>query len=155
MQDIDFENFSVEQEKAEEIRRSIEIIKEQDLVADLKILCSELGYDVEVPGEQESLPGMGKGPKDLCLEICSIENNREYLFELAGNELRFSIAGQLVCDVSFLPKNNEFLVGFVHTELWKAFEEEHSAFENIVAMAKKRKGERQKLWKARFNKKKN
>lgn len=152
MEDIDFENFSVEQEKADEIRRRIGILKGQRLVDDLKLLCAEFGYEVETPGEQESLPGLGKGPKDLCFEISAIENQREYTIELSGNELRFLISGTLVCDVSFLPKDDELLVGFVHAEQWATFEQEFTAFENIIALAKKRKSERQKLWKDRFSK---
>lgn len=151
MDEIDFENFSVEKEKADEIRRRIEVIKGQDLVNSLKLLCSEFGYEVETSGEQESFPGMGKGPKDLCFEICSLSNQRDYAIELSGNELRFSMAGSLICDVSFLPKDNEILVGFVHPELWASFLEEQDSFDQVIALAKRRKSDRQKVWKARFS----
>ena len=155
MEELDFENFKVDKERAENIRNHVGLLKGDDLVGDLHSVCHELGFEYIDDSGQQNMPGMGKGLKEQIFEICDCSSQAEIRLEITANDLKVRYNQKLACEVSFLPKDKDFVVAFVDNDAWATLTaNEDSVLNNLVNTARKKKAERQKLWKARFNKNK-
>jgi len=153
---VDFENYSVDKERANSIRERLERIRQSETVLALALLVDEFGREETEAPEDGTLPGLLKDSDKTRV----FETGRELLgatrllrIERARHDLRLFADGRRLLDVSFLPKNSEFLVNML------APEEENELLETCLSAlsedagrAKGKKSERQNAFRARFQK---
>jgi hypothetical protein len=152
------EEYSVSSERAQEIRNRVQKLKEAGWVDSLRMLAQELGEETpkEEAGETLALPGLGAdSSKEECRTYaCPPGHPAEGLqVRSLGATLRVQKSGTSLLEITFLPKDEEFLVCHMSDD---RFEELNQHLTMDLALeikaAKAKKSERQAVWKARFSK---
>jgi hypothetical protein len=146
---VDFENFSVEEERAKMLRSNISKIREAGWVEDLRILVSEQG--VEERGNQSShfLPGL---VDESLPRIYRSQSAPELAVIQSGSELRLKHSETHLFTLAFLPKDKDFVVYSINDAAWPLIEESIASLQGEIKVAKKLKNERAASFKARFEK---
>lgn len=146
---IDFENYSVEEERAKEIRGLVKNIKEQNWVEALKYLVEELGQVEVESGKQTGLDLLADHKvKVYRPNIENFDASAEIV--LSGSELKLLLSGSSILEVNFLPKNDDYIVFYLDASKWELMQKLVSALQNQVTAAKQVKAERQAAFKAKF-----
>ncbi|HVJ66265.1 MAG TPA: hypothetical protein VM901_13485 [Bdellovibrionota bacterium] len=147
---VDFDNFSVPKERSEELRSAVQRVKDAGMVEGLQTLVAELGVE-EVSSQDDQMAGLikAKNPKVFRYVLNTESETERSVFEIFQfeQELRASVAGRPVLEVSFLPKDKDFLVFYVDAaflENWKVFGAEIG---DVLREAEKIKSDRQKHFK--------
>jgi hypothetical protein len=148
--DIDFENYSVPNERKLEVRSFVEALKQEPWVADVKTLVAELGVeDLGTHGEP-ALPGMLEETKARIYR--APEGTPAFGFEavIQGSELKVYFERIIWMEIHFLPKGSEFLVFFVDENSFEDFKQKMIEIDELTKAAKGKKSVRAAEWKARF-----
>lgn len=147
---VDFENFSVPKERSTELRSAIQQVKEIGMVDMFKNLVQELGME-EVSSQDDQVAGLikAKNPRVFRYPVGGGESESPKLFEIFQfeQELRATLGGESLLEVSFLPKDKDFVLFFVNNgflEAWPTFAE-HIA--EVVKESEKMKNDRQRHFK--------
>ncbi len=152
------ENYSVPTERAEEIRARVQRLKEAGWIESLRVLASELGEELpkEEGAENLSLPGMGveSSKEEARRYLCPPGHAAEGLQVLSlGNSLKVLKGSTSLMELSFLPKEDAFLVYHLDDERFEELNRHLSEdLAHEIKAAKAKKSERQAAWKARFSK---
>ncbi len=146
--DIDFENFKVEEDRADGIRKNLEALKATNLITDLILVVNELG--------EEKIPSLSGFAPDTAARIWAGPETTPLAklnLGLQGQELRGHWGDQLVFEVAFLPKGGDFALMFLDESLWAELNmntEFQEALKDILRQAKSAKSSRAQAWKDRF-----
>lgn len=138
-EDVDFENFQVEGERATEIRGSIDKLKSSGVLAQFRLLATELGVeeaeDNTLFQEKSTMSKVFRAPAGGALE--------GFEARASGADLHVRLKGTSLLEIIELPKAGDFAILHVHEEFWNLLPliEEHLGTE--IATAKKLKGDRQ------------
>jgi len=152
MKEIDFDSFSVETERASEIRSHVIKLREQNCVENLGLLITEFGQKQAgmsaVMAKQSSLLEEDAvecyfAPADSIASGVKITQT--------GTELKLYKDDRILFELGFLPKNNEYAIYFLDNSRWDEISTILSALTLEVDKAKKSKSERQSVWKKRFS----
>lgn len=151
---VDFENFSLPKERSDELRTTVQKVKEAGIVDSMRSLAQELGVE-EVSSQEDQVASLvkAKNPKVFRYNVSQVEGEREmfevYLFD---QELRCVLAGKAVLEVSFLPKDKDFILFYVDSLFLESWPEFSANIAEVLKEATKIKGDRQKHFK-KFQKK--
>lgn len=147
----DFEDFAVDPGKANEIRQTIETIKELSLVEDLQILIKEFGVDDTPVGESVKLPKFTKNKNPKVYSV--INDTGDSVFSVHSFMQEIAVKSQERCFLEFilLPKNKSYAVKYVNDSLWEEFLTHKELFDAKVNEAKTKKAARQKNFKQKFS----
>lgn len=146
---VDFENFSLPKERSEELRSSVQRVKDSGMVDTVFTLVQELGVE-EVSSGDNQMASLIKAKNPKVFRLIADENSETpeafevFLYE---QEMRVSRAGRPVLEVSFLPKDKDFILFYIEESFltgWDAFKEVISA---SLVEAGKIKNDRQKHFK--------
>lgn len=138
-EDVDFENFNVETERATEIRGSIEKLKASGWLSQFRLLATELGVDEAEDNtlfqEKSTMVKVFRAPAGGPLE--------GFEARASGADLHVRLKGTSLLEIIELPKAGDFAILHVHQEFWNLLPliEEHLGTE--LSTAKKMKGDRQ------------
>ena len=147
--DVDFENFSLSEERPFTIRNNIEKIKHTSWVEDLKTLVMERGAEERLDdGTDDFLPGIMADSKPRVFRSEKIAELKVFLF---GSELRVKRGDEMLLEVAFLPKDKEFVLYYVNDAKWAEISEVFEALLEEMKIAKKQKAERAAAFKAKFS----
>ena len=148
--DVDFENFSLSDERAHTIRNNIEKIKHTTWVEDLKTLVTEKGAEERLDdGSDDFLPGIVADSKPRVYRSDKFNDLRVTLY---GTELRVKHGDTMLLEVAFLPKDKEFVLYYVNDEKWSELSDVFDVLLDEMKIAKKLKAERAAAFKAKFSK---
>lgn len=146
--EIDFENFQVEDDKANHIRLQLGQLKVSQLVVEAKQLVAELGTQEASVDEsgQSQMPSLGGEIRALSLH----HDGRLLRVELEGSELRIKDQDGVLVHVLLLPKDDEFVVMSCAQDWETRFETWAAVWKETAGQAKRSKTDRSKAFKARF-----
>lgn len=119
--EIDFENFTVEKERADLIRGDLAKLKESGWLEDFRLLAVELGVE-EAPGEagtQVELIGHAKAKNYRGAAGTPAEGLH---IVAADHDLIVRFAGKSVLEVMALPKAGEFAILHCDEAFWNLLE---------------------------------
>ncbi len=146
---VDFENFSLPKERSEVLRSTIQQVKAAGIVDSLRNLVQELGVE-EVSSQEDQMASLikAKNPKVFRYVLGEDEQDRQ-VFEAFqfDQELRCTLGGDAVFEVSFLPKDKDFILFYVapmFLESWPSFS---TSIGEVLREAEKAKSDRQKHFK--------
>jgi hypothetical protein len=150
VEDLDFENYTLEKERETEIRSHLDEIKTKDWLGDLLILLQECGETLVIQAADE-LPGLGgKAITSKVFELGLLAEQCDVQIELSANELFVRASGKSLLEISFLPKNNEFVLLFWNSSQGPLIETLKEVLAPAIKRARSRKSERQKAFQERF-----
>jgi len=143
--DVDFENFTVSKEKAAEIRTSLDKVKELKLATILKNLVSGLGVEEKSDlNDQVATLIKAKNPKVFRAPLSS---NKVFEVFMADQDLRCTFDGRPVLEISYLPKNKDFLLLYAEEDFINSWELVSKEIEDSLAEAEKIISDRAKRFK--------
>jgi hypothetical protein len=146
--DIDFENFHLSDERAFTIRNNVEKIKHTGWVEDLRTLILERGAEERLEdGSDDFLPGIVSDAKPRVFRSTKIH---DLSASLLGADMRVKLGPHILLDVSFLPKDKDFVIFFVNDQKWAEISEVFEILQEEMKTAKKQKSERAAAFKAKF-----
>lgn len=147
---VDFENFSVPKEKSEQLRSSVQKVKELGIVDIFKGLVQELGFE-EVSSQNDQVAGLikAKNPRVFKYPVSGSETETPKLFEIFQfeQELRATLQQKAVLEVSFLPKDKDFVLFYVDPSFLDNWDLFFSHIAEVVKESEKMKNDRQKHFK--------
>jgi len=152
--DVDFENFTVDESRAQNIRHSVETLKNSGWVVSWKLLLQELGTD-ECPDSTDTpeLPGLSADSTVRvfrCNETESVASG--FMLALQAQDLRAYVDEKCLVEISFLPKEDEFAIFYIDENGFTRLPDIMQALELTIKSAKQRKSTRGNTWKERFTK---
>lgn len=152
-QDIDFENFKVETDRATQIREHLARMKSENWMNDLKILVLELGEESKEKDEEAGLiPGLVKDQKIMVYRTPLDHAAGAWTFKLSGTDFRVFLDETSVVEISFLPKADDFLLMYVNETLIDRILTLRESLTAEIKAARAKKTQRQATFKAAFNK---
>lgn len=157
---MDFENYTVDSERAEAIRNQLREIREKAQVGQIELLVNELGTEetdenAQASGTQPALLGFGKEVKSVVKTYRTgfTDNEIAHTVEVRQTdaEIKLLVDGRALVDFTALPKADEFLINRVDETRLALLPMLFESLGEELKKAKARKSERQAAWKARFN----
>jgi hypothetical protein len=150
--EIDFENYTVPEERALEIRAEVAAIKTKSWLANLSDWVAAVGSVYLPYGEQAALPGaeIGTPQKRIAWEEGHVLKDLEIICDDIESEVR--IGGQKFVSLQRLPKGEDFIVSHYNTELLLKFNELETELHEQLKTYLKAKSEKQKAFQDRFKK---
>jgi hypothetical protein len=146
--DIDFENFSLSDERAFNIRNNVEKIKHTGWVEDLRVLVTERGAEERLDDTNDSfLPGIVAGSKPRVFRSTKIH---DLCASLYGSDMKVKLGDTVLLEVSFLPKDKEFVLFYINDQKWSEISEVFEVLQDEMKSAKKSKTDRAASFKAKF-----
>lgn len=148
--DILEDDYQVPADRAAAIRAQVQLLKEAGWMDNLRTLVAEAGEELsgdeapELPGFSEKTEGLRfwRAPEG------HIAAGLQATFH--NNELKVSMNGDLLLDLAFLPKDNEWVVYFLKEDHWDALCGWVTSLEPEIKGAKGQKTQRQSAFRARF-----
>lgn len=141
----------MESDREVEIRSHLQEFKSRDWVGDLLILLNEMG-ETRTEEQDQSLPGFGKAITSKVFEWGLMEAKKEIQIELCAQELFVRKDQKSLLEMSFLPKNNEYILLYWDQSRAQELEEIREQLLANIKRAKQMKSERQKAFQDRFHK---
>lgn len=154
--DQDFENFEVSKERASEIREKVSRLREENWMETFRTLAKELGEDF-VEGEEGqnlALP-LGGGPKGEVPKVFKAPQGHPaegLAIVLQNADLKVMHKDSLLVELSFLPKDGEYVVFFLDENRLPEIKGWVESLGEIIKAAKDVKAQRQAEWAKRFKK---
>jgi hypothetical protein len=172
---MDFENYTVESERAEAIRNQLREIREKANVGQIEMLVHELGTEDQESASDEkvpALPGFGKeiksllktyrtgftekvtaeipadAPEGFVPQTSEIQHSVE--IRQTDSEIRLLVDNRTLVDFTSLPKADEYLINRVDETRLSLLPAFFASLDEEFKKAKAKKAERQAAWKARF-----
>jgi hypothetical protein len=144
------DDYQVPAERAASIRSQVLLLKEAGWMDNLRTLVAEAGEEVsgddspELPGFSEKTEGLRfwRAPEG------HIAAGLQATFH--NNELKVSMNGDLLLELAFLPKDNEWVVYYLKEDHWDALCGWVTSLEPEIKGAKGAKTQRQSAFRARF-----
>lgn len=149
MEDFDFENYKVEAERETEIRSHLDEIKAKDWLGELLFLLQECGEN-RVISDANEIPGLGKTLTVKVYEVGLLESQKDIEIELSANELLLKAAQKSLLEISFLPKNHEYVLLYFDRSRAEMMETLREVLAPAIKRAKHLKTERQRAFQERF-----
>jgi len=150
---MDFENFTLDADRASVIRANIEKLKNEAFPEDLRLLALELGGEEKTnPNPEEGFFSALKGEKVFIFRTPADHLAGATEVRVTGPELRLyeGVPPASLLELSFLPKGGEFLIFFVNEERTERLLELKALLKDEIKAARARKSERQASMKERF-----
>jgi hypothetical protein len=149
--DIDFENYSVEEGRASEIRSVVERLRQESWVADLRLLLAELGSDESDESQANAaLPGLLKEADARVYHAPAEHPAHGLLLSLQGSELKVFYNGQSLLEITTLPKGSEYAIFYLNEARFDEFAQLMSSLSDEFKRARSAKSERAAAFKNRF-----
>jgi len=161
--DVDFENYSVPEERKSQIKAIMDLVRAENWLPDLKTLVHELGVAVEDPDKDSDLfSKLESKLKRFTIDADSVfPANKEFpdrifhpacglSIESDGVELKVSFEKVPLLEFAFLPKSNEVAIYYVNEDEFEFLKGKMAELENFLKQAKSSKSARSAEWKARF-----
>ncbi len=151
--DIDFENFSVAKERAEEIRTLTQQIKTEAWLSDFKTLVNTRGEEqVFTESGNLTLPGLlTDTPSRVFRKILEIDSETaEISITLQGSELKVFLDSQIQFEFLLLPKDDEFALMFAEPNPKMSHLKWIPLIKEDIKQAKAEKAERARAFKQKF-----
>lgn len=151
------ENYEVAEERATFIRNHIKELRELEVMENLKDLAKELGSELTEADEDGSLalPGLSaKGESPLVFSAPEGHPAEGLSIALQNTDLKVFKLEKLILELSFLPKDNDFVVFFLDEEELANLKGWMDSLKDFTEAAKAKKRERKAKWAKRFKKKK-
>lgn len=151
------ENYEVAEERAAFIRNHIKELRELQVMENLKDLAKELGSEL-VEGDENgavALPGFAaKGESPLVFAAPEGHAADGLRIALQNTDLKVFKKEKMILELSFLPKDNDFVVFFLDEEELANLKGWMDSLKDFTDAAKAKKKERKAKWAKRFKKKK-
>ena len=157
MKDLDFENYRVENDRAQHIRSMLSIVRERASVDALQLLAQEFGVEEQEADAGEDapkLPGFGSLKKSVTKRYQNalpiLGEHRALEIRSQETQVRLFVDGTSLLEFTLLPKADEFVIDRIaenQTEMLLATLE---VLSEEVKRAKSKKSERQDKWRSRF-----
>lgn len=151
-----WDNYSVEAERAGSIRERVQQLKELEVMDNLKLLAKELGEELSAKedGETLDLPGLSTKGENPLVFSAPVGHPAEGLrVALQNTDLKVYAKESLILELTFLPKDGEFVVYFMDEEKLTDLSSWVASLKEFTDAAKAKKKERQAKWAKRFKKK--
>lgn len=161
--ELDFENYSVETEKAGSIREKVAQLKNSTWIKDFKYLVQELGnteqdsqvdaglFAADAKGQDIKVFRMNLSLKDVGEE--SLEKTVEFKITQSQSELKAFYGSDTLVEVAFLPKEDDYLLYSFRTDVWTTFETNgKEQLQELIKAAHSAKQKKQEAFKAKFSK---
>jgi hypothetical protein len=157
VEEIDFDNFQVEPNRAQSIRDLIQKVKNENWLGDIKTVITELGSENSslLSGSPDStnspsLPGLSLEPQSRVFALTTPENSK-WIFSEFNHELFIYFDNKSVLEAAPLPKGNEFAIMYVNEELLESLVNcVENLLKPIMKEAKSKKAARAASFKAKF-----
>lgn len=149
------EDYPVSAERAANIREQVSRLKEENWMETFRTLAKELGeeYTEGDEGENLSLPGMSQKGEVPRVFKAPVGHPAEGLHIILQNaDLKVVHQDQLLVELSFLPKDNEYVVFYLDENRLPEIRSWVASLEDFIKAAKAVKNQRQAEWAKRFNK---
>lgn len=147
---VDFENFSLPKERSDELRSAVQRVKDAGIVDAFRELVQELGVE-EVSSQENQMAGLikAKNPKVFRYPVSDIGGENAKLLEIFQfeQELRATLDGKAILEISFLPKDKDFVLFYVESEFllnWNSFSQNIA---EVVKESQKIKADRSRHFK--------
>jgi hypothetical protein len=146
------DDYQVPTDRATSIRAQVQLLKEAGWMDNLRTLVAEAGEEVSSE-DAPSLPGFSEKSEGLRFWRAP-EGHIAFGLQATffNNELKVLMNGELLLELAFLPKDNEWVVYFVKEDNWDALCGWVASLEPEIKAARAKKTQRQSAFKARFNK---
>jgi hypothetical protein len=148
--DLDFENFSVEQERAQSIRDNVRRIKDELDLDGLRLLVSELGSEVR---DEEAAQGLHSLLKDQSAKAFIPPADHVaggFKITMASQEFQISFNNRSLLELSYLPKGNDFLVFHLEEADFAHLQNLKELLKEEIKAARAKKSSRAAAFKAKF-----
>jgi hypothetical protein len=157
LEDIDFENFKIEETRAQSLRALIDKVKAGNIIADVKVLLNELGQDESASTTQAGdnlflqIPGINSETSARVFRTLDTETNTQWVFVDQNSEIFVHSNQTPVLEGVALPKGNEYALMYVNESLIESFASFWEAGLKVkIKEAKQLKSARAAAFKSRF-----
>ena len=149
------EDYEVSSERAQSIREQVARLKEENWMDTFRTLAKELGEDYVEGEEGESLPLPGmqqKGEVPRVFRAPTGHSAEGLTIALQNADLKVLFKDELLVELTFLPKDGEYVVFFLNEERLPEIRSWVESLGEIIKAAKAAKTQRQAEWAKRFGK---
>jgi len=147
-QDIDFENFTIETDRASQIRDNISKLRDEAWLDDLRLLVAEFGQDVKEDDADDTL-GLFKDQMVRVYQTPADHPAGSWTINLSGVDFRLLMASKAILELSFLPKGHEFVVLFIDEKELEALLSLKLGLKEEIKAARAKKADRAAAFKAK------
>ncbi len=151
----DFLDIEVSEARAAFIRTQVQNLRELEVMENFRILAKELGeeaLDTDEDGNTQ-LPGFSKkGDQPLVFSAPSDHPSEGLQIALQNTDLKLLYNQDVVLELSFLPKDNEYVVFYMNENRIEDLKTWIESLNDFVVAAKAKKTERKTKWQSRFKK---
>jgi len=150
------EDINISSERAQSIRDQVSRLREAGWMESLRSIVQELGEEWIETEEGESLPLPGFSTKGEAPKVFNAPQGHSaegLRVALQNTDLKVFFKNTLLLELSFLPKDAEYVVYYLDESRLEELNNHIQSLEEIMKAARAAKTKRQAEWNARFAKK--
>jgi|GEM_PF-2335860 len=150
------EDIVISAERANDIRGQVARLREAGWMESLRSVAQELGQDWIENDESGNLPLPGFSTKGEAPKVFSAPQGHAsegLRVALQNTDLKVFFKDALLLELSFLPKDGEYVVYFLDESRFEELSAYVQSLDEIMKAARAAKAKRQAEWNARFSKK--